>query len=136
MNDVNYWAQFHQHRDNHDPCTISSCLTWTPDDPFAIKVEFFNHFNGETVTWYWSRDHLTTALATPIGAGDVRFLPPVDGWLRVTLSSPSGHADFTVDADIIREFLADTFKVCPAGTEVDDLDTEAELFDLLLAEGM
>lgn len=127
------WTAFTQHWEGRNTNPVSTCLTWFPADPIAVRAEFFNPLNGDSVEWFISRDLLAAGMLTPTGCGDVRVLPPVGGMLRIVLDSPSGHADFSADADLIGDFLTRTYLACPGGEEFDALDVEAELMSLLEA---
>jgi hypothetical protein len=133
-NSLRCWTTFSNHREDHDPYPVAATLVWTPADPLAVSVEFHNPDSGENPIWYVARDLLAAGFRGRTGCGDVRVHPPVDGWLRVVLDSPNGHADFTVCADTIAEFLEASFDACPPGAEFDDLDVEAELLALIESE--
>jgi hypothetical protein len=124
---------FTQYSYDCDPCPVQACLSWSPTDPVAVTVDFFNPASGDTTTWRWARDLLANGALAPAGVGDVR-IAPVDDELRITLSPPSGHADFAVDADVICEFLDETYAQIPGGSEFDGVDVEAELLRVLEGE--
>lgn len=96
------------------PVTVT--VSWWADVPF--EVEFLFHSRGRP-RWVLSRDFLAEGAFFAVGEGDVRLRPDEDPeWLRLTLSSPPGRAEFLVPTHALGAFLADTFTIVPAGTEV------------------
>ena len=53
------------------------------------------------------------------------------GFLCLELSSPDGHALFTVPLDVVTPWLARTYHLVPAGFEGASLDLDSELSRLL-----
>ena len=129
---------FHMHSDTHhtypDPHPVQVLLEWDQYDPWAISATFHTDRADAGVPWVLSRDLLTSGMFTPTGWGDVRVYPPVDGWLGIGLTSPSGRAEFTVAVGLIEAFLAEIERRCPEGSEYAWLDVDAALVDLLESE--
>lgn len=132
---IRAWTTFHYHcpAGEHEPHPINACLCWTPADPVCLTVEFYND-HGTPVRWFFSRDLLADGLGVTTGCGDVRVGPGGPGELRISLTSPSGHADFSVCAKTVEEFLLETVAVCPRGSEFARSDFDTEWLSLLAGE--
>lgn len=92
--------------------------TWEYDAgrPFEVTVNFGDR------EWTVGRDLVADGLAVPTGSGDLSFWPDRRGVLGMRLSGPDGWALFEMHTKAIREFLADTYKLCARGREVVDFD--------------
>lgn len=135
---VNQMVAFYLHDFDGDRelMPVQVRLSWSPADPVAIEATFHNgRSDRDDVVWIFSRDLLAAGILTRTGAGDVRVGPGVRGELRVSLTSNSGHADFSCRVSTVETFLQATFDQCPLGDEFVDTDVEHELWCLLLAEG-
>jgi len=119
---------------------LMASLSYSCQDPYAVKIAF--HVGAdETVEWTLSRDLLSAALHAPEGIGDVQAWPSaapcpgVAGFdekvLNISMTSPFGHAQFEACATAIEAFLAQTYRVVPAGLESGYMDFDAELTELL-----
>jgi hypothetical protein len=112
-------------------------MSWDSADPFAVTLMFKTSRNS-VVEWIVSRELLAEGLHFPAGEGDVRIAPDTvfpdessPWWLNLTLNSPSGVAEFQVPADVLTEFLTETFAEMPPGCDVVIAD---EHFDEFLAD--
>jgi Streptomyces sporulation and cell division protein, SsgA len=77
---------------NHEPAQVRVTLSWSPDDPHAVRVVFQG--NKE---WFMGRELLVAGLTSETaGDGDVQFWDPEEcpECVGVALDSPSGHAEF------------------------------------------
>ena len=123
---------------------LMASLSYSCQDPYAVKIAF--HVGAdETVEWTLSRDLLSAALHAPEGIGDVQAWPSAasagpaaqvgaaagPAILNISMTSPFGHAQFEACATAIEAFLAQTYRVVPAGLESGYMDFDAELTELL-----
>ncbi|MFF8831921.1 SsgA family sporulation/cell division regulator [Streptomyces sp. NPDC015131] len=106
-------------------------LGYDPRDPYAVTVGF-THGGFVYAEWRLDRDMLRDGTAHPVGEGDVRMWPVLNGTreeLRIELLHT---AVFTVWVPSLRRFLERTYEEVPAGRErLEDLD--AFLAELLAA---
>lgn len=107
----------------HEGRPVRVKMWWTDRDPYAVTFEFYN--GRMWVPWRFDRDLLVFALIGPVthrelmgqvGEGDVR-MELWDSALIVTLDSPSGHAKFLFDPDLVADFLWATNLSVKIGTE-------------------
>lgn len=95
-------------------------LSWTDSRPLSVRIDFNTRWQ-DRVTWELSRDLLhkgVTGKWGPVGDGDIRIqlLAPLD-CLSVEFESPSGYAEFLFRSTSISEFLDETLKAVPFGSE-------------------
>ncbi len=114
-------------------------LSYDAADPYAVNVAFHTGagLGAEVVAWTFARQLLAEGLDGPAGEGDVRVWPSTSEGERVvclTLSSPSGSAQFELPVPELVEFLTMTYAAVPTGSESDHLDVQAELALLRWAE--
>jgi hypothetical protein len=112
---------------------VRADLNYRPDDPYAVRIAFHTG-TSEIVEWTFARSLLNEGLTAPAGEGDVEVWPNGDvvrGSICLCLSSPSGHAMFTVAAGQLIRFLSQTYELVESGSEGDFIDIEAELSALL-----
>ena len=106
-------------------------------DPWAVRVAFHTGAEGDgVVEWIFARSLLSDGVAGPVGEGDVRVWPALQGRERVVhlaMASPSGSALFEMDRDELVQFLQRTYAAVPTGAESAVVDLDAEIA-LLLAE--
>ncbi|MFC8914180.1 SsgA family sporulation/cell division regulator [Streptomyces sp. WAC05374] len=97
-------------------------LTYDARDPYAVTVGF-THAGFVYAEWRLDRDMLRDGMAHPVGEGDVRMWPVLNG-TREELRIELLHAAvFTVWAPSLWRFLAGTYEQVPAGQErVEELD--------------
>jgi hypothetical protein len=126
------WATVTYHRDG-DTSDMRTGLRWSPEEPYAVSVEFI-HRLSEPVVWVLSRDTLTDGLHCVTGCGDYQVYPVSPTWVGLYLTSPSGSATFSLETDVLRDFLAATFHLVPAGREYAGWDVDSELAFLLEEE--
>jgi hypothetical protein len=111
---------------------VPATMVYDSTAPFAVSTVF--HTSEGDVTWVFGRDLLEDGLIGPVGQGDVAVWPSHTAGRRVvclSLASPSGSALLeAAQADVV-EFLDATFAITPMGTEMDELDLDAELLELL-----
>ncbi len=111
---------------------VEARLQYDSADPYAVHVGF--HTGGdEVVAWSFARQLLTEGVHGEAGSGDVRVWPTRDDGAGVclSLSSPSGSAQFEAPRDGLVDFLTQTYAVVPTGHESDHVDLDAELALLL-----
>ncbi|MDN3297746.1 SsgA family sporulation/cell division regulator [Streptomyces ficellus] len=116
--------------DGHE-IPVLAHLTYDPSDPYAVTVGF-THGGFVYAEWRLDRDMLREGMRQPLGEGDVRVWPYLNGTreeLRIELLHT---ALFTVWVPSLWRFLERTYKAVPAGEErLEELD--AFLAELLAA---
>lgn len=122
-------------------CPVRVQMWWSVQDPYAVNVEFHN--GREWIPWRVDRGLLAVALVGPVthrellgpvGEGDIQ----IDLWdqaLILTLDSPSGHAAFLFNPDVVAGFLTDTYQVVQLGMEQLGVDWDAALAAVLRERG-
>lgn len=134
---------------------VPAALVYDSADPFAVRVRFGDEADGDLnvaldasfegdlggepgmdddgVEWLLSRELLRAGLTAPVGDGDVRIWPARAALdvLYLQLRAPSGEALFELSAGVVDDFLRETERLVPAGTESDALHVDAELLALL-----
>lgn len=115
---------------------LLASLHYTAADPYAVRLAF--HLGPDDhVEWVVARDLLSGGLETGTGPGDVRVWParpgdPASGpAIYIELTSPAGGALFEVPRGDLADFLRDTTRIVPHGTERAFIDIDGELADLL-----
>ncbi len=111
-------------------------LAYSAADPWAVRVAFQTGGDGadSVVEWLFARQLLSDGVAGPMGEGDVRVWPSLNGTERVVhlgMSSPSGSALFEMARDDVVEFLQQTYVAVPTGSEALVVDLDRELSSLL-----
>lgn len=111
-------------------------LAYSAADPWAVRVAFQTGGDGAdgVVEWLFARQLLSDGVAGPMGEGDVRVWPSLNGTERVVhlgMSSPSGSALFEMARDDVVEFLQQTYVAVPTGSEALVVDLDRELSGLL-----
>jgi Streptomyces sporulation and cell division protein, SsgA len=105
-------------------------LTYDPRDPLAVRAAFDTGAD-EPVVWWFSRDLLSDGLERSTGAGDVQVKPlPGSDDVILNLRSPSGHAVFAIERQVLVEFLDEAYAAVPSDREWDNVDVDAELLAL------
>ncbi|MGW5656881.1 SsgA family sporulation/cell division regulator [Streptomyces humi] len=103
-------------------------------DPFAVRLDWPGGPEA-AAPWLFSRDLLRTGLGDPVGEGCVRVWPPCPchgpTTMRVLLRGMGEAAVLYVPAGPFEDWLTETFRAVPAGTEGSYLDWEAVLAELL-----
>ncbi|MEU2350003.1 SsgA family sporulation/cell division regulator [Modestobacter sp. NPDC049651] len=127
---------------------VPAALVYDSTDPFAVRVRFGDDTADERdpgfedavdaeddggVEWLLSRELLRAGLSAPVGDGDVRIWPARAALdvLYLQLRAPSGEALFELSSSVVDDFLRETERLVPAGTESDALHVDAELLALL-----
>lgn len=100
--------------------TVYVELSYHRDTPYSVFVCF-----GQDITWEFSRDLLVGGLRRHAGIGDVRTWTVRDKF-HMLLSNPIESTVVVFPADDIREFVNNTCRAVPLGSElrhfnVDDL---------------
>lgn len=135
---------------------VPATLVYETTDPFAVRVRFGGRGgradavadttaarvapvpgDDDGVEWMLGRDLLHAGLSHPAGGGDVRLWPArtaVDV-LFLELRAPSGHALFELTRSVVADFLRDTERLVPRGSESELLQVDGELFTLLQGDG-
>ncbi|GAA4836628.1 SsgA family sporulation/cell division regulator [Kitasatospora terrestris] len=114
-------------------------LRFDADHPFAaclfFPVDECECVDGdEPVSWWFGRDLLNEGRCAPAGDGDVRVCPGAEGEIRITLVGETGQAVVSAPAEAVTAFLADSFRLVPAGSESEHLDIDALLAQCLGAD--
>ncbi|CAM5667020.1 SsgA family sporulation/cell division regulator [Streptomyces hirsutus] len=120
-----------------DRFPVLAHLSYDPADPFAVTL-VFSHDGRVLARWRLDREMLADGLTRPVGTGDVRLRPESRGVgreLRMEfLGEPHAdggrhHAVVSAWAGAVGDFLSDTFRSVPPGSEETRLD--AFLTDVL-----
>jgi hypothetical protein len=131
---------------------VPAALVYDSTDPFAVRVRFGDEVAEDRdhgpdagleaeddggVEWLLSRELLRAGLTAPVGDGDVRIWPARAALdvLYLQLRAPSGEALFELSSSVVDDFLRETERLVPAGTESDALHVDAELLALLHGGG-
>ena len=124
----------------HRIVPLMASLYYSCHDPYAVKMAF-HVGTDEPVEWVLARDLLAAALHSREGIGDVQAWPSVASaeWgagagpkiMNISMTSPSGHAQFEASAAAIESFLVRTYQLVADGQESAYLDFDAELAELL-----
>jgi hypothetical protein len=122
----------------HGVIPLQAEFQYSEQDPLAVSLKLtLNVYKGEELfgadeqTWNFARDLLDTALSTDdrrmVGDGDVKvqYDPEQDElWVWMKDLQEVEHR-VTMAAGAVRQFMATSFRIVPAGTETyDSLDTE------------
>jgi len=107
---------------------VRTRLSYSGMDPVAVTMTFMAADRG--VEWTFARDLLWEGMRRPIGEGDVRVQPDGDA-IRLRLHSPTGMAEFVIDAFELAAFLDETQAVVPREHEIDDVDLDQAIALLL-----
>lgn len=96
-------------------------------DPMAVRLRF-RQGSEVWVEWQFGRDLLIAGVSMPSGSGDVYLWPLDDGrTLRLTVSSPTGTADFNLGRAAIEAAIERMLALVPAGAEAQRINWEREL---------
>jgi hypothetical protein len=113
-------------------CSVPSTFRHEPSDPYAVRLGM--RIDGCLVEWLMSRELLHEGLHRVAGIGDVCVHPGFDedgaAIVHVELSSPEGDAVLLVPARELEQFLNDSYRSVPAGSEIEHLDIDAALAQL------
>jgi hypothetical protein len=105
-------------------------LHYRATEPYEVTVML----GAERVEWKLSRELLRAGTMKPVGGGDVHFWPgrqsPTEQ-LFLHLSPPSGEALVELPRTAVLEFLQETERLVPTGTEGAAISPDAELQALL-----
>jgi hypothetical protein len=115
------------------PVRIPATLRYDPADPIAVTISF-RVAEGHTVEWTFARRLLAEGARSPAGLGDVRLRPSFRDGRRVvvlSLSSPSGDAEFDIPASTVTTFLRQSFAAVPESMEAELIDWDGEVDALL-----
>ena len=113
---------------------VEAAFGYDPEDPFAVRAEFWLDADDEPVVWVFARDLIAKGLDSPAGEGDVGVWPSQshgEAIVCLALSSPGGRAVLECRRDDVSEFLEQTLATVPAGHETRHLDVDASLVRLL-----
>lgn len=107
---------------------------YSPRDPLAVTV-IFDTTSEAPVRWVFSRDLLSDGLERQSGTGDVTVTPVEDEHgvpaIQIQLSSPDGDAFMLASAEQVEDFVTQTWRLVPPGTEGALLDIDLALDSLL-----
>lgn len=124
--------------EEHGVLPLAAEFQFSEQDPLAVSLKLaLNVYKGEELfgkdeqTWKFARDLIDTALSTDdrrmVGDGDVKvqYDPEQDElWVWMKDLQEVDHR-VTMSAGPVRQFMATSFRIVPAGTETyDGLDTE------------
>jgi hypothetical protein len=107
-------------------------LRYDPSDPLAVSLAIGVEC-GEPVVWVFGRDLLADGVSHATGEGDITVEPASDmdsREIRITLATDC-LATMIAARDEVVEFLVDSFTAVPSGTEMDQIDFDAEIASLL-----
>ncbi|MFE6848996.1 SsgA family sporulation/cell division regulator [Streptomyces sp. NPDC057686] len=108
---------------------VSAQFSYYRGDPYAVHVTF--HPGTErAVRWTFARDLLVEGLFTPRGQGDVRVWPGrTDGVRKIMIKIKSLGEVAIVEAPAapVADWLVETLRSVPAGTETDWLQMDEQL---------
>lgn len=103
-------------------------------EPWLITLSF-QAARGQFVDWAIQRELLCDGVLMGAGLGDVRIQRGLDhggfDHVWITLSSPSGTADFSFDYRTLVDLIERTEQAVPLGAETSQVDIDAELRALL-----
>lgn len=112
-------------------------VTWRACDPLAVSIALVSRPDHPALpqgNWVAPRDALRAGLQEPTGDGAVRFTPSQRGSeVRLELTDGDRHSTVVLDAEPLRDFLARTERVVPAGQEHPEHELDAVLDELLRA---
>jgi len=116
------------------PAQLEAELRYDPSDPYAVAVAF--HQGTSEVVWVFARDLLMRGLSEPVGEGDVRVFPALDGDGHATvglwLNAPTGQAVVKAPAQPVLGFVARTTQAVWPGTEGDHVSADAAIAAILV----
>jgi hypothetical protein len=104
---------------DYDEVPVRTTLRYTPDDPFAVHIDFPAGVSADdvNVTWAFARALLAEGLDRPTGIGDVHLWPHGSAHTVVELRSPHGMAMIRFDTSTLRRFLRRSYVVVALGGE-------------------
>lgn len=115
------------------PTSLSAELAYHRDDPYAVVLTLLPE--GRRVDWHIARELLAAGMLDIAGEGDVHIQPCPQreraDMVEVRLSSPHGAALLTAPGIVLDDFLAATYRLVPAGEELDEVDVDDALAELL-----
>lgn len=118
------------------PLPVETWWSWSPQQPYVLRVAIATDMSGQHVTWDIARDlvqaGLVSTAATAVGAGDVAVWS-TDTDLHIELDAPSGSALLRWDRSAISAVLAETLHACPNGADLPGTDLDRLLEDLAAA---
>ena len=106
---------------------LAARLEYHAAEPYEVRLVFHTD-RRDPVTWIFARDLLADGLSRPVGTGDVRIRPTVDGGrhlLSVVLVGESAQALIELPAAEVGAFVLRTLRLVPKGEEVQRLDFDA-----------
>ncbi|CAL9280445.1 SsgA family sporulation/cell division regulator [Streptomyces sp. SudanB182_2057] len=117
---------------------VQAEFRFDPDMPAVITVEFLAE-RGPGVVWRIGRELLHRGLTEMSGFSDVRMWPTLPGerpssWLL--LETQELEALFELPTAELAEWLDATYRIAPAGTELDGLDWDGFLLGLTGGPGV
>jgi hypothetical protein len=105
---------------------VTAVFSYSPDDPYAIKVTFRHEHDASVAVWQFGRDLLDAVvcgeeLESP---GDVwGFIQPDENQLYLGFTSDrEASALLQFDMAVVRQFLVLTYTQVPRGQESVDVD--------------
>ncbi|MEU5428608.1 SsgA family sporulation/cell division regulator [Streptomyces olivoreticuli] len=112
---------------------VPAQLRYVPSDPFAVHIAFppVASLDGADVAWAFARELLACGLLSPAGGGDVHVWPCGPDRTVLEFHAPEGIAMVQIDTAELRRFLARSYALVPAGTEIAHLDLDTDLTALL-----
>jgi hypothetical protein len=116
---------------------ITVALRYDIEAPLAVRLTFPAAVCVGDVEahWYFARALLEEGLRVPAGDGSVRFHPCGPLWTGVEFRSGAAVAVVLFDAQNLRRFLRETYKLCPVGRESLLIDVGRFIESLLRADG-
>lgn len=109
------------------PVPVQSVIAWDEESPLEIRLSFDVGL-PDPVEWVFARDILLDALQeNQAGSADVQCTVK-DDLMSLTIDSPFGSAQFTIDSSIVGQYLARIYAKVPRGEESYDLDAVVAQF--------
>lgn len=113
---------------------VAATLTYSVSEPFAVSA-LFRTADGD-ITWVFARTLLDEGLTESVGEGDVVIWPAHDDdgqTVCISLCSPGGNALLEADADEIRRFLDQSYRLVARGQESEHIDVDVILDQIFSA---
>jgi hypothetical protein len=100
-------------------------------DPFTVQLELALD-QSPSVSWEFARDLVLDGVEGPVGLGDVRLFPGLEG-IHLELYGQRSAAVLVLDDEDVDHFLVESVRMVPVGAESEfhRLDDEIALLTTL-----